>query len=172
MISNNSFDQWRATFCSFQRLFCYSLEAELSDTNFEKCTCLLSHRIIASFRCTPALICPFCSSSSTFSLSYHPPARLFLPPPPLHHTPRVPIPHFPPNHRLPRGFEALSSRPPPMRHTYKSLSLTDIHTHIHTHSFIHAHTNTNLPASSLYPPSPFLSQMWPVPRENPPCAPK
>uniref|UniRef100_A0A4W6D7Q1 Uncharacterized protein n=1 Tax=Lates calcarifer TaxID=8187 RepID=A0A4W6D7Q1_LATCA len=44
------------------------------------------------------------------------------------------------------------------------------YTHSSTSRFVltHTHTNTNFSASSLYPPSPFLSQMCPHPKRESP----
>lgn len=172
MISNDGFDQRTATFRCFQGLFCRLLEAELPATNFEKCTCLSSHRIIVSFSCARAVICPFHSSSSTFPI----PSSSFFFFSLLHLYFTLPESQFPislPITDSPRIWGPLYSSSPHETHTYPQ---THTHTQAHrsTDSFIHAHTNTNLSASSLYPPSPSLSQMCTIPWENstPPPAPE
>lgn len=53
-------------------------------------------------------------------LHYPPPTCLFLPRTLLLHTPRVPVPHFPSNHRLPEDLRPFSSH--------------SLHTHTHTQS--------------------------------------
>lgn len=100
-------------------------------------------------------------------LPYHPPTCLFLPCPPLPHTPRVPIPYFPPNHRLPEDLRPSLVILPPWETHIREI-LTHIYIKAHPGLYLHTYTNTNLSASSLYPPSPFFSQMCPIPWENPP----
>lgn len=150
MISNDGFDQRTATFRCFQGLFCCLLEAELPATNFEKCTCLSSHRIIVSFSCARAVICPFHSSSSTFPI----PSSSFFFSPSSTSTSHSPSPNspFPSQSQTPRGFEALSTHPLPMRRTH---ILKHTHTQAQTASSMHTQTPISLPHPFILHHHPF-----------------
>lgn len=170
MISNDGFDQRTATFRCFQGLFCRLLEAELPATNFEKCTCLSSHRIIVSFSCARAVICPFHSSSSTFPI----PSSSFFFFSLLHLYFTLPESQFPislPITDSPRIWGPLYSSSPHETHTYPQTH-TEAHRSTQKHRQLHPCTHKHqslclIPLSSIT--IPFTDVHHPMREFNPPA---
>lgn len=136
----------------------------------KKGTCLSSHCIIV-FLLHPNIYLPFSFlhlylfCPCIFKLVFYFPSSTFA-----SHSPS-PNSLFPSQSQTPRGFEALSSHPPPMRHTQRGTS--HIHTFESTSRFV---TDTHKHQSlCLIPLSPITIPFPDVPRpmrESPPIPPK